>query len=393
MSYLIHFNKDLSGYGAQQISMTLLRSSSLSNKIYISLSGHSSSHEEFERLLASSGCKVLYLSALTSVFYILRLSYSRHKIIVHGHSSKSILPLLALSVVRFAIPELKLVFTNHGYLRSNRLISIIQWACFFLLNLLRCKVITVESPNPSSLLSVSSFILQEYIPNPLPFESSPSESLLVYRSFLRDRLCDTTTINLGIYGSLNQQKNPLFAVEIIEHLLSLPPDPRLFGRNFRLSIIGDGPLASALHSQLDLISSTFKCFAFNFYGYVTGSELDALLHEIDIALFPSLYDSYNIALRHAVSRDVLCLSSNNVPWPPPTYVYTKPYSNNSGIPQVTNLRLDPFLWAQSIFQLLTLDGADRSLIKQSASKALLFELHSSRQSLQRYNEIYANFTP
>ena len=380
----------MSGYGAQQVSLSLLKSSSIRRKYYISLSSTNSIHKDFCELLVSHKIKPFSLSTISSIFFILRLSLNGSNVVVHGHSSKSLLPFLVLSVFRPLIPRLNLVFTNHGYLRASRGLCLAQFLSFNALSLLRCLVTTVESTDPMSIISRVLFYGQKYIPNPLPFVSLDNSCLELpvpsSDAFLSSS--EGRSLTLGLYGGLNNQKNPLFVIDILIKILSSVKLASVSTMQLHLSVVGDGPLFVPLEQKLLALCDSFPRFSFQLHGYSTGCQLEEILSQVDIALFPSIYDSYNISIRHAVSLGVLTVSSEAIPWPIPSIVPRRPAPNY--IPIVTTrLPLDACRWYECIMCLLESDPSTLLMLRKFALEALQAEIFSSYDSLSIYNKIYA----
>lgn len=380
----------MSGYGAQQVSLCLLKSSRVRRKIYVSLSSSDSIRQDFYDTIVYHGIKPFSLSAISAVFFIVRLCRSGSSIVVHGHSSKSLPPFLVLSILRPLFPRLNLVFTNHGYLRTSMVLCLIQSFFFNALSLLGCRVTSVERPGPMSMRSRLLFRKQQYIPNPLTFAMPDLNHLTSPTSRIEGFWSPSSArpLRLGFYGGLNQQKNPLFVIDVIRQMLASDSFALASGSQLHLSVIGDGPLLASLEQRLSRLRASFPCFSFELHGYAFGHELEELLLQLDIALFPSVYDSYNIAVRHAFSLGILSLSSDAIPWSIPSVLPTGSASDDVPI-EISRLSLDASRWSDCIIRLLGSDETTFAMLQVSALDVLQREILGSNDSLEMYNKIYA----
>lgn len=112
-------------------------------------------------------------------------------------------------------------------------------------------------------------------------------------------LSDSTLAVCNV-GRLSEQKNPLFLIEIMNSLLKIRPDTKLF-------IIGKGELENAIKKKVnDLGIEKNVVFLGN------RSDINELLQGMDIFLMPSLYEGLPIAGVEAQASSLPLLISDTV---------------------------------------------------------------------------------
>jgi len=107
-------------------------------------------------------------------------------------------------------------------------------------------------------------------------------------------------INLGTCGALISRKGLDCVVSNLELIGQFP--------NWRLKVAGDGPLRSELESA---VSEELKPRV-DFLGHVSNHEMKAFWEDIDVLLFPSLFDGWGMVVVEALAAGVPVISGPNV---------------------------------------------------------------------------------
>lgn len=114
-----------------------------------------------------------------------------------------------------------------------------------------------------------------------------------------EKLSDDTIV-LGMIGNLNEQKNPFFALELMDTLVK--------HNKCILIYIGDGPLREKLEQKSNEMGLDNKVI----FSGVCNNVFEKI-QMIDIFLFPSLYEGLGISILEAQISGCCCVASTNVP--------------------------------------------------------------------------------
>lgn len=100
---------------------------------------------------------------------------------------------------------------------------------------------------------------------------------------------------------LAEQKNPFFAIEVIEQLSKIRQD-------FEYLWVGNGELMDAVRTKIEEkgLQEYVKLLG-------VRSDVDAVLADCDVFLLPSLFEGFGIVLVEAQAAGLPCLASDTVP--------------------------------------------------------------------------------
>jgi glycosyltransferase involved in cell wall biosynthesis len=117
----------------------------------------------------------------------------------------------------------------------------------------------------------------------MPPETFPRET----RSFKGER----ETLRVAIIGRVSEQKNPLFVIELAKYL-----------KNYRIELIwlGDGP---------DLWVNQLRQARITVSGWLDAENLRNAMQEVDLVIFPSLWEGNPIAALEAGKSGLVVLAS------------------------------------------------------------------------------------
>lgn len=112
---------------------------------------------------------------------------------------------------------------------------------------------------------------------------------------------DSDKINLITIGRIENQKNPLFIVEIVNELSSIREDIHLYW-------IGTGSMEAE-------VKSLVKKYSIEKYISFLGrrSDISSILKNVDYMIFPSKYEGLGIVLIEAQVSNVPCFISDVIP--------------------------------------------------------------------------------
>lgn len=119
---------------------------------------------------------------------------------------------------------------------------------------------------------------------------------------LKDELnISDTDIILGNVGSLSENKNQLFLINILNKLISI-------NKNYKLILVGDGPVRKEIEQKIEEMNLQANVI-------LTGvrKEIPEIMHLFDLFLFPSKYEGLGIVAIEAQASQRYCLVSENVP--------------------------------------------------------------------------------
>lgn len=108
-------------------------------------------------------------------------------------------------------------------------------------------------------------------------------------------------IVLGFIGSLQERKNPLFALEVLSSLIK-------YNDNFRLVIFGEGYLKKQMNTYIE--SNNLKKYV-KFLGI--RKDINEWYSVFDIFLFPSISEGFGLVLLEAQANGLQCISSDLIP--------------------------------------------------------------------------------
>lgn len=112
--------------------------------------------------------------------------------------------------------------------------------------------------------------------------------------------CRENTLVIGMVGNLTEQKNPLFAIDILHNLQN---------SNVIMVYIGDGDLKESLLCKAQDYGLERQVI---FLGVC--SDVARKLQAIDVFLFPSKYEGLGIAILEAQIAGCKCIASDRVPF-------------------------------------------------------------------------------
>lgn len=185
---------------------------------------------------------------------------------------------------------------------------------------------------------------------------------LQQRKSKRDELMVGNNTLLGFVGSLNEQKNPLFLIDILKKL-------RDDSYNAKLIIIGDGPRRS-------LVEDYSKKMGVLEYVIFTGtiSNVNEIIQAVDIMLLPSLYEGLpNVVLEWQLAG-IPSLISNKITEECKVCDLVRFLSIENGVKP----------WIQAIKDInLSEDRGQNSLMACEAMKEAGFEIQESSTVLRR----------
>lgn len=108
-------------------------------------------------------------------------------------------------------------------------------------------------------------------------------------------------IVLGTVGSLSENKNQIFLIEILSELVKI-------NENYKLIIVGEGKERKKLESRVLQLNLNE-----NVYFAGRRSEIPEIMHLFDIFLLPSKMEGLGIVVIEAQSCGLQCIISNTVP--------------------------------------------------------------------------------
>ncbi len=123
------------------------------------------------------------------------------------------------------------------------------------------------------------------------------------RNKIRAEFGFTNEIVLGNVGSLKIQKNHTFLLDIFYHLVKENDS----SKNYKLLIVGDGPLAEDLKSKSKILG-----IEENIIWAGVRSDVNELLQGMDVFLLPSLYEGLPVIGIEAQASGIPCLFSDTI---------------------------------------------------------------------------------
>lgn len=131
---------------------------------------------------------------------------------------------------------------------------------------------------------------------------------------------------IGHIGRFNKQKNHDFLIDIFQELQQERPDAKLI-------LVGDGHLKSSIERKIEKLglSSNVKLLG-------VRSDIAALMHAMDLFIFPSLFEGLPVVLVEAQAAGLKCLVSDAI---------TKE-CDVTGIVEFISLNNPPIYWANQI---------------------------------------------
>ena len=148
------------------------------------------------------------------------------------------------------------------------------------------------------------------------------------RGALRTDLNLKDELLVGIVGRLSVQKNPLFAVKVLEELIEKKPDARAV-------FLGDGSLMQkAVKEAEEAGIRDHVCFMGNV------DNVNAWLSAMDVLLMPSLFEGFPYVLIEAQANGLPCIVSSEI----------SQEADMTGLIQFVDLKLPPDIWAEKLCQ-------------------------------------------
>lgn len=165
-------------------------------------------------------------------------------------------------------------------------------------------------------------------------------------------------MNLITVGRIDDQKNPLFIVDIILFLSKIRND-------FHFYWIGSGSLLYEVQKKIDKLCLNNKI---TFLG--TRNDVEVFLSKMDAFILPSKYEGFGIVLAEAQAVGLKCFISDNVP-----------QTVNLGLCEVINLNEGAKVWAEKINKYLSgmPDSLDALDLKKVDIKHTILELEKEYQ--------------
>lgn len=120
------------------------------------------------------------------------------------------------------------------------------------------------------------------------------------REFVREKFKITDELLFGMVGRLNEQKNPVYAIDLFKKISEALD-------NAKLIVVGEGELRPQLEQYAKQLKLDKKII---FTGNVTN--VANYLSAIDVLLMPSLYEGFPIAAVEAQASGVLSFFSTNI---------------------------------------------------------------------------------
>lgn len=122
----------------------------------------------------------------------------------------------------------------------------------------------------------------------------------VIREKKRNELGITDELLVGTVGRLNEQKNPLFTLDVFKELLLSKPAAKLL-------MVGDGDLEEQVKAKIN---------DFQIQGSViqlkNRSDVNELMSAMDVFLFPSRYEGFPVVLVEAQTSGLPCVCSDSI---------------------------------------------------------------------------------
>ncbi len=157
--------------------------------------------------------------------------------------------------------------------------------------------------NFDALACYGSWAIEQYknmVPSRYLFPTEYYVDLDNLRQIERPKKRANDPVNLGVCGVLTPGKGPQYIVHNLE-LISL-------FANWQLAIAGDGPLRDELQSAIpEKLKSRVE-----FLGHVPYHEMGAFWENIDVLLFPSLFDGWGMVVVEALAAGVPVISGPDV---------------------------------------------------------------------------------
>ena len=177
-----------------------------------------------------------------------------------------------------------------------------------------------------------------------------------YRGEVRKELGIGSKPAIGIVGRLSEQKNPLFALKVLNAVLEKIPDACLV-------YVGGGEMESEIREEIHRLGLKDKVI-------LTGSRSDVerIYSAPDVMIMPSLYEGFPVAAVEAMASGLPIVLSDHI---------TKEFSFGTA---VRYLPIDdPVLWARAVEELMQLPGREQ---RQSEAREHGFDIHDTASMLE-----------
>lgn len=246
---------------------------------------------------------------------------------VHIHGSSNTMAVELLCAYFAGIPK-RIVHSHNSQCSHPLASSILSPVMLLRTNALACSKIAGEW-----LFGADNF---EVLHN--AFETDEFAYNETERKSEREKLngCNSGTLVIGMVGNLTNQKNPLFALEILRNLQN---------PNAMMVYVGDGDLKESMINKVHDYALEKQVL---FLGVCT--DVARKLQAMDVFLFPSMFEGLGISILEAQIAGCKCIASDRVP------VETK-YSEDTRYLSLSNIKK----WTEEIrqFQDECLSSVDR----------------------------------
>lgn len=218
-----------------------------------------------------------------SIFKLRRIILKNNIDILHSHEYKS--DIIAFIATRFT--SVKLITTTHGWLSINPKVKFYEFLDSIVIRFFN-KIVAVSNAMEKELLKIK-------IPSS---KTSVIETALDFsylqldlkKSNLREELgFDSNAVLIGTIGRLSLERGHIYFLRAAKEIIKIFP-------NVIFLIAGDGYLKESLVSEAKKMGIKDKVF---FLGF--RKDISNILSAIDIFVFPSLRESFGIALVEAMA--------------------------------------------------------------------------------------------
>jgi len=282
---IIHIINSIAGGGAEQMVYKLcLKSKNQHTTKVISLSGSKTLEEKFKK----AGISVEYLNinsfknlSFLSGFNKLKelIKENNGDMVFHCHQYYA--GLLGMFYKMFVSPRTPIIFTLH----TNKLDVVRRRFILFIMKMLRKKDIIFSKSSTKWYLKNNAII-----PNGVEFDKSSSINIKTYE--------EEKVFQFLFLGRLNEAKNPLFLVTLVERLVSINYS------NFQINIVGEGDLSTPLLEEIKL--KNLESY-FVFHGY--HEKVDPFLNQSHCLILPSIREGMPMVILEAAASLVPIIST------------------------------------------------------------------------------------
>lgn len=169
---------------------------------------------------------------------------------------------------------------------------------------------------------------------------------------------------LGIVGNLNDQKNPLFSLEVYRNCRDYEP--------FKFLVVGEG-------KYMDDLMIKSKEYQMDGDIFFTGirKDIQRWYQMIDFFLFPSVWEGLGIALLEAQAAGCLCFASDKIP------METKMTEEIKYLP-LNN----PMLWVEAIIEMKKFTASEYRMFRSMTACERLSKDYDLTKDVMKLKDIY-----